>query len=334
MEVLMMEKGNIIGITLLVGIGAVILMLVFGYNSLIPSIETNRMTQPPVLLPEDNPTQVLGGISHSIAIQTLLPEKIEKVKVYKIAGPHFTRQDIISLGQKFNISSPNEIKEGKEGFSIAAEDGSADVLLMNSGWIEYSNSKRAHTINSLDVPGNLPTDEEAVKIATKFLKDRDLLPEGAEFKKTSHGKILGNAENSTDIVFWEDVQVWYGRKIDGKTVEGTQLMLAIGAHGDPLEFITNWRKYESYKEMPVKTPDTAFNELKTRGVSVGMNKQGTVSINNAYLAYRTKAGAETEEYLEPVWAFKGNVMVDGKPVDSVEEYIPALTDESVKSLSS
>jgi hypothetical protein len=331
---MIMEKETIIGISLLIGIGIVVIILSSGHSSIIPSGEMSPMKQP-TLSSEDHPDQVLGGLSHTIVLEKNLPDKIERVMVYKVVPPHFTRQDIISLGKKFNVNYPNQIKEGDEGFSIGADDGSAYVLLTNNGWIEYTNRTRAHTVNSLDIPGNLPSDDEAVKIATKFLKDRDLLPEGTTFRKTTHGKILGSAKNGTDIVFWEDVQVWFGRNLSGNPVEGTQLMLAIGGRGDPIEFFTNWRNYEPYKELPVKTPDLAFEELKTKGIAVGvMDKPDQVSINKMYLAYHTKAGAETEDYLEPVWVFRGNVIVDGKSAMPVEEYIPALTDESVKSISS
>ena len=320
-----MGKRIIMGIALMVGIVIVIALLAGGYNSIISSMEKNQ-TGLSVPVPETYSDQTLGGLSHNLVLEKSLPDEVKNIMVYKAAPSQFTRQDIISLGQKFNITKPNEIKEAKEGFSIAAEDGSAYVILMNSGWIEYTNSNR-DTINPLDVPGNLPSDDEAVKIATTFLKDRDLLPQGATVIRTTHGKILGTAKDGTDIVFWEDINVWYGRKLSGYPVEGTQLMLAIGARGDPIEFIQNWRIYEPYKELPVKTPEQAFEELKTKGVAVGvMDKPDTVLINDMYLAYKTKPAAESEEYLEPVWVFKGDVLVDEKSVMPVVQYVPALVE--------
>ena len=71
-----------------------------------------------------------------------------------------------------------------------------------------------------------------------------------------------------------------------------------------------------------------------KGIPVGMNNPDTsASIDEMYLAYETTAGAYKEDYLKPVWVFKGNVMVDGKSAMPIEQYIPALTDESMKSLS-
>ena len=329
-----MERENIIGIALVLGTVIVVSLLILGHNSNISSVETN-LTKQPVEISESQSDQVLGRLSHTLSLDKTLPPKTEYVMAYKTVPVHYSRQDIISLAKKFNMSTSGRIKEVSEGSSIASVDGKEYAILHNSGFVEYRNSNRAHTINPLDVPENLPSDEEAVKIATKFLKNQDLFPEGAIFSKTNHGKIFKLGENGNDIVVWEDVEVWFGRELNGNLVEGTQLMLAIGGDGDPIEYFTNWRIYESYKEYPIISPDEAFEQLKKKGVSVGTyDSNSVISIDETYLAYRTKPGAETEEYLEPVWVFKGDVTVDEKPVMYVKENVPAFTDESVKSLSS
>jgi len=315
--------------------GIVIILIIFfmgNPGNSIPSIKAEKTGSSSVQ--EDPSSTVAGQLSHTLVLNGLSPQPVEKILVYKVVHPQYTRQDIILLAQKFNISPIGQVKEVTEGSSIASEDGMIYAIMKNSGSIEYTNSNRAHTVNPMDVPGNLPSDEEAVKIATKFLRERDLLPEGAVFIGTEQGKIFITVTDGDDIVTWEDVQVWYGRELNGLKVKGTKISIDVGGGGDIIDYYSNWRNYEPYKEYPVKSPEKAFDELKTRGVSVGMNKEGTVSINNAFLAYYTKPGAETEEYLEPVWVFKGDVMVDGKSVKSVEEYIPALTDDAVKSLSS
>jgi hypothetical protein len=325
-----MKKRIIIGIISIIGIIVASSLLIWTNNGTMSAVATKVQLTP---TPEVQSDQVLGRLSHTIVLEKTLSEKTEKIMVYKTVPVQYTRQNSLSFAQKFNISPLGTIKETDAGSSVASEDGTIYAILANSGFVEYHNSNRAHSINPIDVPGNLPSDDDAVKIATRFLKDRDLLPEGAEYINTSHGKIFGTAENGTDIVLWEDVQVWYGHKLNGKTVEGTQLMLAIGADGIPIEFFTNWRDYQPYNELSVKTPEQSFEELKVKGVPVGMNTQEKISITDLYLAYHTKAGADREEYLEPVWVFKGNVLVDGKAVDSVQAYIPALTEDAVKSIS-
>jgi hypothetical protein len=330
----MMERNKITKIFMIAGIIIAIAIFSWGYYSNNASAKSERnSTTLPAPTPEVISNQVAGWLSQNVVLQKTFPEKKDSIMVYKAVSPHYTRQDIITLGQKFNISSPYEIKGDDEGFSIRANDGSAHVLIMNTGWIEYANSFR-RSDNPLDVPGNLPSDEEAVKIATAFLKERDLLPADAEVRKVDHGKKYIHGDNGQDVVVWEDIEVWYGRKLNGYPVEGTKLLIAIGGDDTPIEFLSNWRKYEPYQEMQVKTPEKAFEDLKTKGVSVGMNKPDKVSISEMYLAYRTKAGSQTEEYLEPVWMFKGDVIVNNKSVMPVNAYIPALTDDAVKSLES
>jgi len=275
-----------------------------------------------------------GQLSTSVTFDGSFPGAVERILVYKDVPQQFTRQDIISLGQKFNMSATDRIKEGSGNFGIMKEDHSMHVYLKNTGGIEFTNSNRLHKENTLDVPGNLPSDDEAIKIATNFLKERELLPDGAFFRRVEHGKISQLVRDGDDIVTWEDVQIWYGRKLNGLEVKGTKISIDIGGGGDVIDFYSNWREYAPYMELPLITPEEAFGELKSKGIPVDTNHQQDVSINDISLAYRSKPGSQQEIYLEPVWVFKGNVMEDGKSVRPVEEYIPALTDEAVKSISS
>ena len=326
------KKELILCICLLAMIFAVMVFLLSNQQRVAADNGNITLGQPsPTLTTESN--NIAGGLSHNLVLQKDLPGNTDHIMTFKVVPPHYTRNDIISLGKKFNISEPYQIKEGNEGLSIREVDDDIHVLILNSGWIEYWNSNR-HSVNSLDIPGNLPSDDEAVTIATKFLRDRDLLPADAELRKIDHVKTYNLGDGGQESVVWEDIEVWYGRKLNGYPVEGTKLMLAIGAHGDPIEFLSNWRNYTPYQEMPVKEPGTAFQDLKTEGVSVGMHMPDKVSISDMYLAYRTKAGSDTEKYLEPVWIFKGNVTENNTSIMPVNAYIPALTDESVKSLSS
>jgi hypothetical protein len=73
--------------------------------------------------------------------------------------------------------------------------------------------------------------------------------------------------------------------------------------------------------------------LQKKSVNVGTLKPDTVSIDEVYLAYYTDALAYPESYLEPVWVFKGNAMLNGTQIQPVEEYIPALKEVPKKLIS-
>ena len=316
-----------------VGVLFILLLLMFGqYSSTFLTIDNESLkSENPI---SETPVNYgTGGFSKNIIMSISMANTSEKILVYRTIPHQYTRQDIITSAGKFNINTSGRIKESPEGSSIASGDGTIYLIMKNSGSIEYTNSNRAHTVNPLDIPENLPSDEDAERIASNFLKERDLLPADAICIGTEHERAYRLGNDGKDVVIWEDVNVWYGRLLNGYKVTGSQLSIAIGGNGDIIDYYRNWREYEPYQEMPVKTPEMAFEDLKNKGVAVGMNKPDKVTISDMYLAYRTKPGAETEEYLEPVWVFKGDVIADNKSVMPVNAYIPALTNDAVKSLS-
>ena len=132
----------------------------------------------------------------------------------------------------------------------------------------------------------------------------------------------------------EDILLGYTRELNGMKVEGTQFMVEVGAHGDIISFFTNWKYYEPIGNYSIKSRESAFEELKQKRIAPGSitNKPDTISIETVHLTDLTQAAAYKEYYLEPVWVFQGRALVNGTTVDSVNEYIPALTDESVKSI--
>jgi hypothetical protein len=272
------------------------------------------------------PVTTAHVLSHTIVLEKPLPKKVDTIMVYKTIPVHYTRQDIVAFAQKFNLSNTTKIKEVAEGSSIASSDGNIQAILHNSGFAEYHDSSRMHMIYSPESLKTQPCDNGTEKNATKFLKDHALLPEGAEFRGVSRDKTISSRGNGTELVFWGNPNVWYGRTLNNYPVEGTQLMLSIDPDGVPADFFTNWRYYKAYKELPVKSPEEAFEELKKTSFRVGMDLADNVSITDVYLAYHTKAGAETEYYLEPVWVFKGTAQNRGYIYESARDYVSALTE--------
>jgi hypothetical protein len=279
----------------------------------IPAVksDTNVQSPQPILTESSN---VAGRLSHNLAMSISTKTSADKIMVYKTLPPIVTNETTLTLARKFNVTGVL-----RDGAVVQSKDLRYGVeISKNSGRVIYLDQKRPNAIT--DTPEKLPSDAEATKIATKFLKDRDLYPEGAVFYGTYHENTF-----SKERITYGQIGVWYHRQIDGLNVDGTQLAVYVGGNGDVIGYFANWRNYEPYKEYSVIPQQDAFGQLKTKGVAVGMNNpEAAVSIDNTYLAYHTKAGAYKEYYLEPVWVFKGNVTVDGKSVMPVEQYVPAL----------
>ncbi|MDO9325050.1 MAG: hypothetical protein Q7T80_08870 [Methanoregula sp.] len=327
-----MKKEIIIGVCLLAVIIAGMIVFIPGYQSLVTGAENSTVGQPsPTLTAESS--EIAGRISHNVALNPSLSmaggaKETKKILVYKTLPPIVTNETTLDYAKKFNVTGTL-----RGGAVVQSKDLRYGIeISKNSGSIRYVDQDRPN--KRMDAPEKLPTDDEAVKIATKFLKDRDLYPEGAAFSKIFRENAINVGGGEYEKVMFGQIGIWFNRTLNGMKVDGTQLVVYVGGNGDVIGYYANWRNYEPYKEYPITPPQVAFDKLKTKGIPVGMNNPDTsASIDEMYLAYETTAGAYKEDYLKPVWVFKGNVMVDGKSAMPIEQYIPALTDESMKSLS-
>jgi len=323
-----MEKNWIIGIGLLGIIIVGTIIFSSGQHSMNFAKKSDGNEQPFAASTTDS-NIAAGRVSHNLIMTAATAKPVETILVYKTLPPVVNNESTLALAKKFNVTGTL-----REGAVVQSKDLRFGVeVSKNSGSVIYSDQDRPN--EAMDSPEKLPSDEEAVKIATQFLKDRELLPEGAYFSGTEREYARSTDKSGKEMLHYGVIIVWYGRHLNGLNVEGTKISLDIEGGGDVGDYYSNWRNYEQYKEYPIISPDDAFNQLKEKGVGVGMNdKDAMVSIDDVYLAYHSKAGAYKEDYLEPVWMFKGDVHVDGKAVMPVQAYVPALTEESVKSLSS
>jgi hypothetical protein len=263
-------------------------------------------------------TDVAGVISHQIDMKTPLPDNPGKILVYKTDPPDVSKDVTLALAKKFNVTG-----ELRGDTVVQSKDLIYGVeILKISGRASYSNAQRPN--DTLDAPEKLPTDEEAKTAAIRFLNNNDLFPEGAYFSKASR-EYATSTDNQGNVTRHNGrVVVGFGRKLNNLDVAGTQLAVEIGGNGDIIRYFANWRHYTPYKEFPIKSSEAAFDELKKNGIASGVENGETVSITRVYLAYATKAAAFREDYLEPVWVFKGKAMAKGSEVRPVTEWIPAL----------
>ncbi|MBP2132474.1 hypothetical protein J2128_000395 [Methanomicrobium sp. W14] len=268
-----------------------------------------------------------GWVSHNLVLNAPpSKESQDSVMVYRTLPPVVNEETTLELAKKFNVTGNMVGDQGVQSKDLRFFIWTSK----NSGATRYSDQNRPNV--NQDAPEYLPSDEESIEIATKFLKENNLYPDGvaSTVVQRENAYTVGKG----DEVYFGEIGVWYRRSLNDMKIEGTQLVVYVGGGGDVIGYYVNWREYEPYEEYPVITVDKAFENLKSEGVYVGMdNKDALVSIDEAYLAYQTKAEAYTENYLEPVWVFKGNVMDDNKAVTDVVQYVPALAEEPTELIS-
>lgn len=256
--------------------------------------------------------------------------------VYRTLPPTASDEDILAFAEKMDVHG--SINEGNSAISIATDEipNTGVEISKASGCLFYINEN----VNT-DNPKNLPSDEDAVKIATAFLKEKGLLPDSMAPGYATRHQVSILYPNGTETKRDAYVEVYFKHDdMSNIPVEGAGIEITLGENGLVSEFYSRVRHYQPYKELAIKTPEEAFTELTERGVYQDVKTPMTpdrVSIDNVYLAFHGRACAYEEEYLQPVYIFTG--ISEGKysggeaVIEPVKEYIPALTDDAVNSIS-
>ena len=311
-------KELIFGVIILVVIIAGFLVLDSGKSGMTFNTENNTVVENTSVTTTES-SNLAGRVSHNLVLGTVTKESVDTLLVYRTLPPEINKELTLDYAEIFNVTGT---LKGER--TVQSEDLRYYVTFtQNSGSVRYNDAKRPNV--KQDAPEYLPSDEEAIEIATKFLKENGLYPDGAANPSVQRENAYTVGKG--DEVYYSEIGVWYRRYLNGLEVKGTQLDVGVGGNGDIIEYFANWRDYEPYKEYPVIAVNEAFEDLKSQGVYVGTNSQDSeVVIDEAYLAYLTTAGAYTEDYLQPVWVFKGNVMSDDKAVMDVVQYVPALAE--------
>ena len=275
------------------------------------------------------PPGVLGGaygLSPAVSpvidgkniLNATLPDVPASITVYTPVSAQMTLSDVKNLAD--NLGLNGEVWENEEFFGITSEKF-LFIVGKESGHIYYSDMKRSRP-NGKDIPGNLPSDEEATKYAITFLKNAQILPGDLSAIRTLHQNATDITDSDNSFVSWEDVQVYFQRQIDGYDVMGSRFSVDVGADGDIIGLNTNWRNYAPYKKFPLKTPEQAYKEFKQTHLHAH-EEPDSVSVDRITLVYYTQPAAEQEKYLQPAYLFEGHFRNGDKTSGFGHVYIPA-----------
>lgn len=315
-----MKKENLLVIAV-VAIAIVVVGIMYGLNlmNVFPTVQQGKAVETPVPTSLQPTSDIAGRQSYSLVLNATLPNGVDSVLVYKTVQPNVTKDLTLAYAKKFNVTG-----QLRGDTSVQSDDLRYGITVTKkSGSVEYMDQDRPN--KKMDSPSQLPSDEQAEQIAMKFLQERDLMPEGAEMViPPDRENAYQLNDNGTTTTIYGEVDVWFHRTLNGLNVKGTQLEVEIGGNGDIIGYYANWRNYTPYKEYPIISAQDALVQLKQKGVPVGDFTPDRVSIDNVYLAYYTKAGAYQEDYLQPVWVFKGRVIQNDQSVMPVDQMIPAL----------
>jgi hypothetical protein len=326
-----MSKRKIIGIII-----AVLLIAAGGsyplYSDLIRgSDEGFSVDFPSIEAPSGHPDFELAAIN--------LPSN-NKMMVYKVENPVVTTDSVQQIGGKLGFGGSAGYIDGGERIAML-DEGAEEVrqlsVFMESGAVEY-------IIVYPDKlyppePPNLPSEEEARQIAIDFLAQSGLLPADAKLGDSYEADVVtggtcgiveegGEAEPEVIEEYVAHLLVRFHRQLDGFPVTGSgnNFGVRIGDEGEVITVIKVWREIIPYNEVIIDTPEQAYQELKSGAGSYYTPLDcEKVVVEQIYLAYWMELLDQHQEYVVPVYEFKGKCLdKDGKYLEDFTGWCEAL----------
>lgn len=267
------------------------------------------------------------------------PETPDKIMVYKAKPPEVTAEKVIALADTLGLSGSISEHDYPGSSEFIVRDNSLELgVVKASGRISYMDlSRLSRAYVDINNPPNLPLYEDAIDSAEKFLRDKGLMPEDAEFSEvvTDFTELL-TKDPDTGMVSIKKIamnkQVRFSRKpINGFPVigAGSKLDVYIGDNGDVVGFYKCWREYEPFKLAVILTPSQALKILEEeKGIHVTLTER--VTLKEMYLAYYTLSASEVQQYLQPVYVFE--IDTGGEYIQEyiLKETIPAILQEKTE----
>lgn len=257
---------------------------------------------------------------------TDLPER-DTVTVYQTTKPSVNTNSVTEKGRKLGFEGNAYFIDQQSKITMLDEktdEVRQFTIWEDSGAVEYA----IVFPNKLypETPPSLPSNENANSIATQFLSQAGLLPSDiGNIEVVTGGSVSIKKKTGTDTsetldTYAAHLLVRYHRQIDGLPVAnsgGNKLGVRIGDRGEVIYVLNVWRDISPYANVKVITSSQAYQELKAGlGEYYVPPDCKKVIIEEVYLAYWMEPLDKLQEYVMPVYEFKGRSLdINGKTID-------------------
>jgi hypothetical protein len=251
--------------------------------------------------------QIMGELPKlNFELASNIPDFPDKQQVYKMVKPDVTVEYVKALGAKFDLTG--EMSEGTENFLLSDNKNKTYLEVYKAtGTFRYFKQSyfEIPSASLIQKPPILPSDVEALKIATDYLVERDLLPRGDVAYKVDVGDSFGEIPTTLLVSFKHSIEI-IGSKHGVRIGDGGEVVDVFINPTNPLEL--------PLQEMvEVKSVQQAYEEVKFGNNYSAPSKARNVKIDNITIAYWLEAPSKEQDYVIPVYVFKGTCSdSDGK----------------------
>lgn len=275
----------------------------------------------------------IAGSSEPYVLAVPFPVVNDSYPVYQTVTPKAASEEVRRLGNLFGLSG--EMKSVPSSSKIRLVDDSKNPAAelsyyTNSGAYRYEIPEKVYPY-STDRQPSLPSDEEARAIATKYLVERDLLPDGAYFNDVSIGSQSGSKTPTSHTLYNLTKNVEFVQDLQGVRVYNAGITVTIGENGEVVSAGSSLRelKPEPVRYVKIVTPEEAYQRLIAGDVVIRPLPDGydEVVVSDISLGYWMEIKTEPQKYVIPVYVFSCTT-----PAGAYRQYVSAVDSSEVQDL--
>jgi len=236
----------------------------------------------------------------------------EKAMIYKPIKSGYTKEWASSLAKSFGMSG--NISETEDVFYADGNDANQFyfVIQKNTSMISFQKLNQISDI--------VQSESRSRSAAKTFLQNNHLMPSEYWETNVANNTVVSISSKGERQVISKTNVLWYLQQINGLPVFGGRSMVEIDSDGNIVGFFKNWRDYEPYKEITLKSPEDAVLEFRAHQFQNIKGNPEKVDVTRISLGYQIQQSKDRGEYLEPVYVFEGNCELG----DSIVPFEPVI----------
>lgn len=256
----------------------------------------------------------------------------ETLIVYETLPPLVDTGMVEKFREVFGVKGKIEDKETH--YSVIDGDREIEIFKApGTGLFKFCDYSKSYLEKDIR---DLPSPEEAVKLARGFLAKNEFLSAGEELDAGSEYFEFAKFDNAGELVEEGKSSITVGFKYQIGDIPfegpGAKTSITFFSGGEIIEYLRMWRDVKPYREMETVDFDTALVEFKGKWGPEASGRQmeqadilTTVTVDKIYLAYLTRTGSKNQRFVVPVLVFKGYFLakgeVGGKTIKSSEAFL-------------
>ena len=255
---------------------------------------------------------------HNNTASNVISTKAANITQFELKKPLLVVTDSVMEYKVNNFNVTSEYEKGISnifGFNLS-DNPKGDKIVDSGKLLKFYNTGgflyASHSDFVGDAPTSLPSEQDSINIAEKYLKNQKLLPQdvGSAYVTPIQIDVYYPTSNTT-LNYTLARTVHFNRTINDLKVygPGQNLIVDVSDNGKITGAQKLWRDVSPYQMKKIKTPDQAYSELANGNnstVIVPHTNADKVAITDVSLGYYIEEGDVYQQYVDPIYVFKGD----------------------------